>query len=69
MFASVLATGHTEAKLKVKAFEQLLSEVVPLNHPEVLYGHVSYGELNTERGEGCGANGRKSGGERQFPWD
>jgi len=32
----VLAAGHAEAKLKVKALEQLLAEVVSLDHAEVV---------------------------------
>lgn len=46
MFTGVLAAGHAEAELKVKALEQLLSEVVPLDHPEVVYRHVANSELD-----------------------
>lgn len=49
VLARVLAAGHAEAKLKVKTLEQLLSEIVPLNHPEILYRSVSDCELNTGR--------------------
>lgn len=47
VFTGVLAAGHAEAKLKVKTLEQLLSEIVPLNHPEILYRSVSDCELNS----------------------
>lgn len=46
VFTGVLATGHAEAKLKVKTLEQLLSKIMSLDHPEVFYGHVSDCELN-----------------------
>lgn len=49
VFTGVLAAGHAKAKLKVKTLEQLLSEIVPLNHPEILYRSVSDCELNTGR--------------------
>ena len=49
LFAGVLAAGHAEAKLKIKALEQFLSKIVPFNHPEVLYGHVANCELHTVR--------------------
>lgn len=42
----VFAAGHTEAKLKVEAFEQLIAEVVSLDHSEVVDGCVSYGKLH-----------------------
>lgn len=47
VFTGVLAAGHAKAKLKVKTFEQLLPEVMSLDHPEVIYGHVSNCELHT----------------------
>lgn len=46
MFARVLASGHAEAKLKVKTLQQSLSEVVPFDHPEVFNWQVSDCELN-----------------------
>lgn len=47
MFTGVLAAGDAEAKLKVKTFEQLFSEIMSLDHPEVFYRHVSNCELNS----------------------
>lgn len=47
MFTGVLAAGHAEAELKVKTLEQLLSEVMSLDHPEVFYRHVPNCELNS----------------------
>lgn len=49
MFTRVLAARHAEAKLKVKTLEQPLSEVMPLDHPEVFYGQVPHRELHAER--------------------
>lgn len=46
MLAGVLAAGDTETKLKVKALQQSSSEVVPLNHAEVVDGNGSYCELH-----------------------
>ena len=53
MFTGVLAARHAEAKLKVKTFEQLLSEIMSLDHPEVFYRHVPDRELD------AGGTGRK----------
>lgn len=47
VFAGVLAVGHTKAELKVEILEQLLPEIMPLDHPEVFYGQVSNCELHT----------------------
>lgn len=47
MLASVLAAGDTEAKLKVKALQQLATKVVPLDHPEVVDGNVTNSELHS----------------------
>ncbi len=46
VFTGVLAAGHAEAELKVKTLEQLLSEIMSLDHPEVFYRHVSHRELH-----------------------
>lgn len=35
MFTGVLAVGDDETEVKVKALEQSISEVMPLDHPEV----------------------------------
>lgn len=47
VFTRVLASGHAEAKLKVKTLQQSLSEIVPFDHPEVFNWQISDGELNT----------------------
>lgn len=47
MFTGVFAARHAEAKLKIEALEQLLSEIMSLNHPEVFYRLVSNRELHT----------------------
>lgn len=48
MLAGVLAARDAEAKVEVKAFEQLVAEVVPLDHPEVVDRFVSHCELHPE---------------------
>ena len=35
MLAGITAVWNTEAEVKVKALQQVISEVVPLNHTEV----------------------------------
>lgn len=50
VFTGVLAVGHAKPKLKIKAFQQLLPEVMPLDHPEVFDREVPYSKLN------CGPN-------------
>ncbi len=47
----VLAARDAEAKLKVEVLQQLFTEVVPLDHPEVIDGDVSYCEFNTKNTE------------------
>lgn len=48
VLAGVLAAGDAEAKVEVKAFEQLVAEVVPLDHAEVVDRFVSHCELHPE---------------------
>lgn len=48
MLTGVLAAGDAEAKLKVEALQQLFTEIMPLNHPEVIDGDVPYCEFNTK---------------------
>lgn len=43
----VLAAGHAEAELEIKALEQLIAEVVSLNHAEVVDGCVPHCELHS----------------------
>ena len=47
MLACVLAAGHAEAELKIKALQQLVAEVVSLDHAEVVDGSVSNCELHS----------------------
>lgn len=54
MLAGVLAAGDAEAKVEVEAFEQLVAEVVPLNHAEVVDRLVSHCELHPEQRRGRG---------------
>lgn len=46
MLAGVSAVGDTEAKVKVKALQQVITEVVSLDHAEVVQGPVSDGEFH-----------------------
>lgn len=52
MLASVLAAGHAEAEFEIKALEQLITEVVSLNHAEVVDGCVSHCELHSAETRG-----------------
>lgn len=52
VLARVLAAGHAEAKLEIKALQQLIAEVVPLNHAEVVDGCVSHCELHSAETQG-----------------
>lgn len=56
MLAGVSAVGDAEAKVKVEALQQVVAEVVSLDHAEVVQGPVSDGEFHpswgkTARGE------------------
>ena len=72
VFTRVLAARHAEAELKVETLQQLLSEVMSLDHPEVLYRHVSHCELDAGRTkdrktERCGEiTGRRTKTETQL---
>lgn len=46
----VLAAGHAEAKLEIKALQKLIAKVVPFYHAEVVDGCVAYCEFH------CGSN-------------
>lgn len=46
MLAGVLAARDAEAEFEVKALEQLISEVMPLDHAEVVDGDVAHCELD-----------------------
>lgn len=52
MLTRVLAAGHAEAKFKIKALQQLIAEVVSLDHAEVVDGCVSHRELNSAETQG-----------------
>lgn len=45
MLTRVLTAGDAEPKLKVEALEQLLTEVMPLDHAEVIDGLLPDREL------------------------
>lgn len=47
VLACVLAAGHAEAELEIKALEQLIAEVVSLDHAEVVDRCVSHCELHS----------------------
>lgn len=46
VLAGILAAGDAEAKLKIETLEELLAEVVPLDHAEVVDGLVADGKLH-----------------------
>jgi len=47
MFHRVLAVWHHKAKLKVKALEQPVTEVMPLNHAELTHRFLANCKLHT----------------------
>ena len=47
VFAGVAAVGDAEAEVEVEALQEMLAEVVPLDHAEVVQRSASYRELNT----------------------
>lgn len=64
MLAGVLAAGDAESKVEVKTFEELVAEVVPLNHAEVVDRLVSHCELHPGRQERADLSlALKSGGK------
>lgn len=54
MLTGVSTVWDTEAKVKVEALQQVIAEVVPLDHPEIVQGSVSNCEFHpvgTQGGE------------------
>lgn len=49
MFTGVLAVRDAEAELEVEALEQLVAEVVPLDHAELVHRHGAHAELDPAR--------------------
>lgn len=47
VLACVLAAWHAEAKFKIEALEQLITEVMSLNHAEVVDGRLPHCELHS----------------------
>lgn len=47
MLAGVSAVRDAEAEVEVEALEQVIAEVVSLDHAEVVEGSVSNGEFHT----------------------
>ena len=50
MFTRVFAVRHAEAKIEIETLQELIFEIVPLNHSKVLDWLVSHGKLDTARG-------------------
>lgn len=50
MLAGVLAAWDAETELEVEALQQPSSEVMPLDHAEVVDGNISYCELHPAMG-------------------
>lgn len=46
MFTGILTAWDAEAKLKVKTLQQLATEIVPLNHSEVVDWNIAYSEFH-----------------------
>lgn len=59
MLAGVSAVGDAEAKVKVEALQQVIAEVVSLDHAKVVEGSVSNGEFHTVIGFGEGKKNTK----------
>ena len=49
VFTSILAIWHTETKVEIKTFQQLLSEIMPFNHAKVLNRLVPNCKLYTKQ--------------------
>jgi len=47
----VLTAGDAEPKLKIKTLQQLIAEVMPLNHAEVIDGFVPHCEFHPGKEE------------------
>lgn len=47
VLARILTARHAEAELKIKALQQLIAEIMSLNHAEVVYWRVPDCELNS----------------------
>ena len=53
VLTGVMRVGHAETKVKIKRLEQLLSEIVPLYHPELFHWLISHCEFNPGGGTVC----------------
>lgn len=62
MLAGVSTVWDAEAKVKVEALQQVIAEVVPLDHPEIVQGSVSNCELHP-----VGRKTEKSGEDARLP--
>lgn len=47
VLARVLTARHAKAKLKIEALQQLITEIMPLNHAEVVYWLIPNCELDS----------------------
>lgn len=46
MLTGVSTVRDTEAKVKVEALQQVIAEIVPLDHPKIVQGSVSNCEFH-----------------------
>lgn len=60
MLAGVSAVRDAEAEVKVEALQQVIAEVVSLDHAKVVEGSVSNGEFHTIIGFGKGKKNTKT---------
>lgn len=49
MLTRIFTAGDAEPKFKIKTLKQLIPEVMPLNHAEVINGFVPYCEFHPEK--------------------
>lgn len=51
MFTGIAAIRNAKSKVKVKGFEHPVTEEMPLNHPEAIYGFITHCKLYPKRNQ------------------
>lgn len=46
MLAGVSTVGDAETKVKVEALQQVIAEIVPLDHPKMVQGAIPNGKFH-----------------------
>lgn len=49
MFAGVGGVWHAESKLEIKRLQEVVLEVMSLNHPEIAHGFIAHRKLHATR--------------------